>query len=196
MSRFTVPIADILGSAFYHYELTSSTYNPSIDTAFTITCKVTNVFGNNVSGKSITLYKDGTSVSSATTNSSGVATWTVTLSDWDNHHLNVANATLDLKADGWKTVVNETNYLCQVNGKNVFFYVRIGSSLSHPTTFTAFGGGAKVPSGYRPYGSVVVPCKSDYPLFVAVRTDGTVERRTFNSSQQTVGCYAFCEWTI
>ena len=195
MSRFTVPIADILGTAFYNYELTSSTYNPSIDTAFTITCKVTNSFGNNVSGKSITLYKDGTIVSSATTNSSGVATWTITLTDWDNHHFNVANATLELKANGWKTLVNDSGYLIKTKDNRVQFSLNV-ASVSFPTTFTAFGGGAKVPTDYRPSASVVVPCKSNYPLFVAVMTDGTVERRTFNSSQQTAGAYAFAEWTI
>ena len=196
MSRFTVPIADILGSAFYNYELTSSTYNPTIDTSFTITCKVTNSFGNNVSGKSITLYKDGTNMGSATTNSSGVATWTVTLTDWDTHHFNVENASLELKADGWKTVVNETNYLCQVNGKNVFFYVKIGSSLSHPTSFTAFGGGAKVPQGYRPNASVTENAYSNYNILVSVKADGTVERRSMTGSSITSTLYATFYWTI
>ena len=195
MSRFTVPIADILGTAFYNYELTSSTYNPSIDTAFTITCKVTNSFGNNVSGKSITLYKDGTNMGSATTNSSGVATWTVTLTDWDNHHFKVENASLELKASGWKTLVNDGGYFIRTKDNRVQFSLNV-DSVGFPTSFTAFGGGAKVPQGYRPYASVVVPCKSNHPLFVAVRNDGTVERRTFNSSQQTSGCYAFAEWTI
>lgn len=195
MSRFTVPIADILGSAFYNYELTSSTYNPTIDTSFTITCKVTNSFGNNVSGKSITLYEDDTNVGSATTNSSGVATWTVTLTDWDTHHFNIENASLELKANGWKTLLDSGGYLIKTKDNRVQFTLNV-SSVSFPTTFTAFGGGAKVPQGYRPNLSVVVPCKSNYPLFVAIMTDGTVERRTFNSSQQTAGAYAFAEWTI
>ena len=195
MSRFTVPIADILGTAFYHYELTSSTYNPSIDTAFTITVTVKNVFNNPVSNKSVILYKDGTNMGSATTNSSGVATWTITLSDWDIHHFKVENASLELKANGWKTLLDSGGYLIKTKDNRVQFTLNV-SSVNFPTTFTAFGGGAKVPTGYRPNLSVVVPCKSNYPLFVAVMTDGTVERRTFNSSQQTAGCYAFAEWTI
>ena len=195
MSRFTVPIADILGTAFYNYELTSSTYNPSIDTAFTITVTVKNVFNNPVSNKSVILYKDGTNIGSATTNSSGVATWTVTLADWDIHHFKVANATLELKAKGWKTLLDSGGYLIRTKDNRVQFTLNV-SSVGFPTTFTAFGGGAKVPTDYRPTASVVVPCKSNYPLFVAIITDGTVERRTFNSSQQTAGAYAFAEWTI
>lgn len=195
MVRFNVPIADILGNAYYTYDMTSSTYNPSIDTAFTITVTVKNVFGNPIGNKSITLYRDGANVGSATTNSSGVATWNVTLSDWNIHHFNVENATLNLKGSGWKTLVNDGNYLIRTKDNRVQFTINV-ASVSFPTTFTAFGVGAIVPTGYRPYGSVVVPCKSDYTLFVAVRNDGTVERRTSNSSQQTAGAYAFAEWTI
>lgn len=195
MVRFNIPISDILGNAYYNYEMTSNNYNPTIDTSFTITVTVKSVFGNPVGNKSLTLYKDGASVSSATTNSSGVATWTVTLSDWDIHHFNVENATLNLKASGWKTLVNDGGYFIRAKDNLVQFNLNV-DNITFPTSFTAFGGGAKVPTGYRPYASVVVPCKSNYTLFVAVRNDGTVERRTSNSSQQTAGCYAFCEWTI
>lgn len=195
MTRFTVPIVDILGNAYYSYQMTASTYNPTIDTSFTITVTVKTIFGNPVGNKSVILYKDGTNVGSATTNSSGVATWIITLTDWDIHHFKVANATLNLKASGWKTLVNDGGYLIRTKDNCVQLTLNV-ASVSFPTSFTAFGGGAKVPTGYRPNASVVVPCKSNYPLFVAIMTDGTVERRTFNSSQQTAGAYAFAEWTI
>lgn len=195
MVRFNIPISDILGNAYYNYEMTSNNYNPTIDTAFTITVTVKNVFGNPIGNKSLTLYKDGANVGSATTNSSGVATWTVTLSDWNIHHFKVENASLDLKANGWKTLLDSGGYLIRTKDNRVQFTLNV-SSASFPTTFTAFGGGAKVPQGYRPDLAVVVPCKSNYPLFVAILTDGTVERRTFNSSQQTAGAYAIAEWTI
>ena len=179
----------------YQYQITASNYNPTIDSEVVITVQVMDYAGDIVANKSVTLYKDGTSVSSSTTNSSGVATWTITLTDWDVHHFKVANATLELKAKGWKTLLYDGSYFIKAKGDLVQFALSVAST-SFPTTFTAFGGGAKVPEGYRPNATVVVPCKSDYPLFVAIMTDGTVERRTFNSSQQTAGCYAFCEWTI
>ena len=179
----------------YQYQITASNYNPTIDSEVVITVQVMDYAGDIVANKSVTLYKDGTSVSSSTTNSSGVATWTITLTDWDVHHFKVANATLELKAKGWKTLVNDSGYLIRTKDNRVQFSLNV-DSVGFPTSFTAFGGGAKVPQGYRPSASVVVPCKSNYPLFVAILPDGTVERRTFNSSQQTAGAYALAEWTI
>ena len=192
MSRFTVPIADILGSAFYNYELTSSTYNPTIDTSFTITCKVTNSFGNNVSGKSITLYKDGTSVSSSTTNSSGVATWTVTLADWDNHHFNVETATLDLRADGWKqvTVSNGNLWVNERTKLAMYTFLRTGTITSEIYYSNI------IPSAYRPKSNVrMLGHNSSSVIRVSIDTEGTVRVSGGTSSTSlTVACeltYAF-----
>jgi hypothetical protein len=192
MSRFTVPIADILGTAFYHYELTSSTYNPTIDTSFTITCKVTNVFGNNVSGKSITLYKDGTSVSSATTNSSGVATWTITLSDWNTHHFNVETATLDLRADCWKqiSVSNGNLWVNERTKLAIYTFTRTGTITSEISYANV------IPSAYRPKSNVrMLGHNSSSVIRVSIDTAGTVRvSGGTSSSSLTVACeltYAF-----
>ena len=192
MSRFTVPIPDILGSAFYNYELTSSTYNPTIDTSFTITCKVTNVFGNNVSNKSITLYKDGTSVSSATTNSSGVATWTVTLSDWDNHHFTCNSADLDLMANGWKQVTVSTGNLW-VNERNklaMYTFTKAGAITSEISYANI------IPSQYRPKSNVrMLGHNSSSVIRISIESSGTVRISGGTSSTSiTVACqltYAF-----
>ena len=47
-------------TANYFYELTSSNYNPSIDGGINLTVKVTDLYGNAVSGHAVTLYKNGT----------------------------------------------------------------------------------------------------------------------------------------
>ena len=67
--------SDVLGDNYYIYDLTASNYTPSLNGTISISCTLKNVFGNAVSGASLTLYKNGSSVSSTTTNSSGVATW-------------------------------------------------------------------------------------------------------------------------
>ena len=102
MTRFSVKLKNILGLSYYRYELTSSTYNPTIDTAFTITCKVTDIFGNNVSGKAVTLYHNGSSVSTQNTNSNGVATWNITPTTWGMHDFRVQNQSIQVNVDGWK----------------------------------------------------------------------------------------------
>ena len=107
--RFHVPIKNILGLNYYRYELTTTNYNPTIDNNITITCKVTNVFNSPVPDKVLTLYDNGVSVGEATTDNTGIATWTVTLNDWDWHHFSCNGATLDLQATGMKQVAQKTN---------------------------------------------------------------------------------------
>ena len=125
--RFHVPIKNILGLNYYRYELTTTNYNPTIDSTITITCHCTNAFGNNVNGKTITLYDNGTSVGSATTED-GIATWTITLSDWNVHHFNVSNTSLDIKAKGWRIPVNDGIYTLKYNDKIV------SATINYPTT--------------------------------------------------------------
>lgn len=103
MVRFNVPISSIMGSAYFRYELTASDYNPNIDDEIDITCKVTNVFGNNVTGKSVTLYQNGVGVSSATTDENGVATWeNIQMSDWGLQDFYVEESHCSVEVDGWK----------------------------------------------------------------------------------------------
>ena len=71
MLSFKVPLKQILGQAYYRYELTSSDYNPNVNSTITITCKVRNILGIPISNKEITLYKNGIQVSNKTTNVGG-----------------------------------------------------------------------------------------------------------------------------
>lgn len=113
-----------------------------------------------------------------------------------NYSANNHNLQHILVKDKWKVLVNDGTYYIRTKRDTVQLVINTDTSTSFPTTFTAFGGGAKVPNDYRPYGSVVVPCKSNYSLFVAIRPDGTVERKTTAASSQTSGIYCFAEWTI
>ena len=103
MVRFNVSISSILGYAYFRYELTASDYNPSIDDEIDISCKVTSVFGNNVVGKTVTLYQNGVGVSSATTDANGVATWEdIQMSDWGLQDFSVEEAHCSVEVGGWR----------------------------------------------------------------------------------------------
>lgn len=113
MVRFNVPISSILGYAYYRYDLSASNYNPSIDEDITITCKVTTVFGTNVSGKELILYDNDGSIGTATTDENGVATWeNVTCADWgiidfgvtDNDTSESVKSHCQVFVDGWRNV--------------------------------------------------------------------------------------------
>lgn len=112
MTRFSIKIENILGLSYYRYELTSSTYNATINTAFTITCKCTDVFGNNVSGKQLTLYGNGTSIGTANTDSNGIATWNISPSTLGKINYNVSNAycQVDINDTGWKNATMKSGW--------------------------------------------------------------------------------------
>ena len=104
MVKFKVPLGDILGRAYYHYELSSSNYNPHIDGTITITCICKNILGNPIANKELELMMNGVSQGTETTNELGIATWSITFSDWGNKHFHIGNATLDLMVTGWKHI--------------------------------------------------------------------------------------------
>jgi len=153
MTRFSVKLKNILGLSYYRYELTSNKYEATIDTTddITITCKVTDVFGNNINNKAVTLYHDGTSVSTQNTNSSGVATWNITLSTWGLHDFNVSNQHIQVNVDGWRTLNGslETGTWALQRNKNNAKLILIGWSAGASNDYTTFGNGT--------YASVVRP---------------------------------------
>ena len=104
MVKFKVPLGDILGRAYYHYELSSSNYNPHIDGTITITCICKNILGNPIADKELELMMNGVSQGTSTTNELGIATWSIKLGDWGNKHFHIGNATLDLTVTGWKHI--------------------------------------------------------------------------------------------
>lgn len=91
--------SSVLGNKFYVYELSSSNYTPALNASITITCKCTNVYGENVASKSLTLYQNGTSQGAKTTNSNGVATWTITCSNGGLQKFSIGDTSIDVFVD-------------------------------------------------------------------------------------------------
>ena len=139
MTRTTVNASTVLGANYEIITLEPNNYNPQIDDEISITCTVQDVYGDPVANKSVTLYQDGTSEGTETTDNTGAATWTLTFSDWDVHHFNVANATLDLKAEGWRTAYDDTNYLVKYTDKLVSVTLHTTSTSTIDTTYREYG---------------------------------------------------------
>ena len=95
--------------------MSATNYNPIIDSSITISCNVTDLFGNAINGKTLTLYQNGTSKGTATTNSNGTATWTVTMSDWGVQHFRVENKSIDVRVTGWKQVESKLSGVVTVH---------------------------------------------------------------------------------
>lgn len=188
--RLKVPIENILGSAYYHYEITSTDYNPNIDSTITISVSVKSVFGNPIKDKSVTLYQNGSSVGSADTNNNGIATFTYQFTDWDNHIFTSNGATLDLQAKGWKTLESATNYTILANKDTVRIDFKQGSNATVPTTYSY-----NLPNGYYPFtfvGAVSGTVGDDGVHYAIFRADPngnlrvTLHRNTYNTGVNTI----------
>lgn len=113
MAKKTIKSSDVLGNNYYIYELSSSNYTPALNGTITITCTVTDVYGDPIGSKSITLYKNGTSVSTKTTNSSGIATWSITCWDVGIQSFKVGNKAIEVFVDNKE---DKNNKITSLNG--------------------------------------------------------------------------------
>ena len=198
MVRFTVPIADILGNAYYRYELTSSNYNPTIDNTVTISVTVKSVFGNPINNKSVTLYQNGSSVGTATTNVYGVATFSDTFSDWNMHHFVVGNVSLDLQANGYKSIWANTTS----NPTIIVYRNRDNARLffnAHKTNFTTtwvqYGNSAFM-SSVAPLQSVV-RLNNDATVLFSISSTGTLQwKSNTGATLNNKTVYAQVDWSI
>lgn len=139
----TTALANII-----NYELVSSDYNPDIDDTITLTCTCTNYAGQPIVNKQLTLYHNGSSVSTATTNNNGIATWNITCSKFGIRDYNVANVHCQVKVGGWKTSFsnydtydgNSQNFYVIVKFNETTVNVVYHSAVSEtvPTALTAY----------------------------------------------------------
>ena len=92
--------SDILGDNYYTYNLTSSNYTPNLNGSITITCTVKDIYGGVIANKSIQLYQNDIAVGNAkTTNSSGIATWTITCSTAGVQKFSIKDAVIEVFVD-------------------------------------------------------------------------------------------------
>ena len=206
MTRFTVPIKDILNLSYYRYEITPSTLNPTINTAFTVTVTCTNVKGNAISGKELTLYYDGATQGAETTDSNGEATWTITPNSWGNHDLRVGNTHCQVEVDGvkwtdedtqanprWRIGRTETKGILLLNGwQNPSSTTSTDSYHDFSTTHTA--------SNFKPISNAngVISSTNNYIITFRARSDtGVLQWKGIGANvPQNETWYGQIEWTI
>ena len=134
MVKFKVPLKDILGRAYYQYELSSSNYNPHINETITITCICKNILGNPIADKELELMMNGVSQGTSTTNELGIATWSIKLGDWGNKHFHIGNATLDLVVTGWKQIAEYSSDRIRLHSDGKWGMIVISGTWSNSTT--------------------------------------------------------------
>jgi len=98
----------------YDVEITSSNYNPDINTSLTITVTAIDYNGNPVIGETLTIKHNGTTVGTPTTNSNGVATVTTTCGSAGTHQFTCKSASCVISVNPYPvgsifTSVDSTN---------------------------------------------------------------------------------------
>lgn len=198
MTRLSVKLKNALGLSYYRYELTSSTYNATIDTQFTITCKCTDINGNLISGKDLTLYHDGTSVSTQTTNASGIATWNITPTSWGIHDFNVGNIHTQVNVTGFKTIntYGTTFYVFSVDGSTRTAKIELSTNNHNIKSGDAYERTDLVSNTYKPSHTVRALASADGKLVLYIDGSGTVAiRNTTSSAINGVTTSAILYWT-
>ena len=145
MVRTTVEASTLLGNNYKIIELEASTYTPRIDTAFTLTATCKDVYGDPVEDEPLTLLNNGAEVSTETTDTNGQVVWTIQLTDWDNHRYTVGTADVCLKANGWRRIIEDTNYNLYANEDHVRIDVKQESNSTQGHVYAY-----DIPEGYAP----------------------------------------------
>lgn len=174
----------------FNYNLLSDYYNVQIGNDIIINCIVTDVNGEMVKGKTLTLYQNSSSVGTATTNDLGVAYWTVTCDDLGLQNFRVENQNIQVKVTGWEqvatTTVSGVTYTCSVNGEGL---ARVRATATNVSFATGNSHEATnwIPTDYKPSTDKVVWTQRSLTSNIGVYlfSNGTVGVVNTYSSTQT-----------
>lgn len=161
-SRLTVLESN--DAQFYNYEMFASNYNPLIDSNVHIKCKCTDITGNRISGKTLTLQKNGEVIGDAVTDENGIAKWTLPCDEWGIIDYSVAGVHTQVNVDGWRRVVGDASstYKIYRNKTHARLVLSGWRTTALQSTWRQFGG--------EDYASVCPPMN----LANGISTDGVV----------------------
>lgn len=160
--RYNVQASDVLGENYKITSVECSDYNPSIDSTITVTISVNDVYGDAVSGESVTVTasegtftqlngSDITAASSVTgtTNSSGQFTLTYNCSEWGLITFTANNKTTQVKVGGYRTTYPHTYYAIFEHEDKVGIRISISETINFPTSWRSIND-AIIPYRLRP----------------------------------------------
>ena len=161
--RYNVAASAVLGENYKITSIECSDYNPSIDGNITVTITVNDVYGDAISGESVTVTasegtftqlngSDITAASSVTgtTNSSGQFTLTYNCSVWGLITFTANNKTVQCKVIGFKSKSMWNGTLYYDNEKVQYVLTYSASGTYSQSTWTDSQAFDVVPSSLRP----------------------------------------------
>jgi len=213
--RYNVAASAVLGENYEITNIECSDYNPSIDGNITVTITVNDVYGDAVSGESVTVTAsegtftqlNGSDITAAasvtgTTNSSGQFTLTYTCSEWGLITFTANNKTTQVKVGGYKTTTPHNYYTLYEYEDRVGLKINISSNITFYTNWRSINNQV-IPFRLRPRYPVTCPNyeggSSTNNTAVGVRQANTGESVEIIGkslgSQVSTPAYAYLEWS-
>lgn len=202
--RYNVSASDVLGDNYKITSVECSDYNPSIDSTITVTVSVDDVYGDAVSGESVTVTVSegnftqlngsditGASSVTGTTNSSGEFTLTYSCTQWGLITFTANNKSTQVSVTGWKQVQSLSNdrVFVHTDGKNA--KIRIGGTFSTSTSAGEYTL-ATINSAYKPDGNYVTNYTTQtldyFPVYLGYNNN-VVHLYKKSTSSSSITCY-------
>lgn len=205
--RYNVQASTILGDNYEITNIECSDYNPSIDADITVTITLTDVYGDAISGESVTVtvsegnftQLNGSNITNAssvtgTTNSSGQFTLTYACSEWGLITFSAKNHKCQINVQGWKKVVDQSSSKIQVytDGETCQFSFQ-GSQSINANGNTTLG---TINSDYAPNRAVTMQVHyTAHNISLSLGTDGALIVHN-GSSITSLNFYAECTYPL
>lgn len=157
MTKYSIKLGELFGSAYYTYNVYTSSYNVKLDTTIIVTCQVRNIFGNPVSNKELTPTYKGIAQDPVTTNANGMAEWEIDVGTTiGTYKFAINNQYIFINVTGYQTY-NGTHYTAKYNNEivNIDFAWDTTSTFSANTSWTEFTT-VTIPSHLQPTESIIV----------------------------------------
>ena len=186
MVKFKVPLSDILGSAYYRYELTSSNYNPNVGSTITITCTCKNILGNPIPNKELELMLNGGSQGTSTTNANGIATWSITFGLEGLKDFYIGNSHCIVVVNGYHKIYDSNGLMWYVNTSTGISHIslnRSGVSISanSQTVLKSAYSSTDSKVNYCPFTTHMIPTQQ-YDVFLMVTYLGEIRLYNYRST--------------
>ena len=188
-----------------NYKITPSNYEPKIDSNITVNVQVTDKQGLPVTNTSISLlctkakpntypYQNETTTLTATSNSQGIATFTVNMSNWGIWDFQAGYTHCQVYVDGWRRILNADTYSLYRNQTRAKVILN-GVSASNVTWNWQQFTNALTAASVRPVRDVVALTNSG-ETYILIDTNGKFWYMVSVMYSHSDTLYAQIEWEI
>ena len=198
MTKYSIKLGDLFGSAFYDYNLYANTYTAKLNTTIIVTCQVKNIFGNPVPNKELVLYYKGIAEDPVTTNANGIAEWEINVGDTGGtYKIAVNNHYIFINVTGYKLIKQHSNlhYTLYANEFTKTARLRIyfnGESIASGNQYIVSG---FVEEAYRPKQNVIGVMTRNGNLLGTVLANGEVSVSNIGVTTLTPTFATQIEWS-